>query len=612
VQERFQISPYTIKAMVLRPGKSQIAIIESDGLSLNRVAAWDYETKKNIFTLRFSDSISYINYSASGGFLIAVRSGRSGIVFINAETGELLESPADFSGSAALAATGRTERIMICYFSSGTLSYWNLETGAEIERFDVAPSIQNPVLFGNSRFLGGFDSQGLLILDAVTGQLLARNNTIGQGFVFPDNTEPSRFYCVASAGAAHTVYRMEITLSGRLNTVSQRALPQSIVPNSAVSAESNVFLGTVEGLLCLLSGNGVRTLNTGNADFIIDAAASQAALGFISEKGALGFLPLDYALLENGNTIVLENVSTPAGTAYTGIVSDQSLVTARNPRETGRFLLWQSGASRSIPLVKALFGRPVDSDTSQFFLDSLPNRFPFRSAAMFGNNALLLDSSGSALIVDTESRRPTFSYTAAGSVDAEFVNQNTIIFGRTAAAGAAPFITVNTSTGETVPLAYPAMVGIRLYRTSGGLIYAASINQAGGNIQTSIIRLDTSNPAFSEKLVEYNGEDPVFTMAVSGRILAATLGSAEAAIYRDGTARQVFMERSMGLPVKIISAGSRFITLDGEGGVTWHDNQTGKLLAVFRLYPDSWVLEKVNPLFPARGREIIRGNTAKK
>jgi WD40 repeat protein len=74
--ERYQLSPYGIKSMVLSPEKPQIAVIESDGFESCRVSAWDYKHKKNLFTLSFQDSVSYINYSAAGSFLIAVRNKR--------------------------------------------------------------------------------------------------------------------------------------------------------------------------------------------------------------------------------------------------------------------------------------------------------------------------------------------------------------------------------------------------------------------------------------------------------------------------------------------------------------------------------------------------------
>ena len=167
-------------------------------------------------------------------------------------------------------------------------------------------------------------------------------------------------------------------------------------------------------------------------------------------------------------------------------------------------------------------------------------------------------------------------------------------------------MTVNISTGETVPLHYPAVAGFRLHRGTNGNIYGVIANRSGPNLNTSIIRLDTSNPARSERLVEYQGEDSAFVMAESGGNLAFTLGRREAALYRSTQPGEIIsLERCIGLPVKILDGGRHFIVLDGEGGLSWHDNNTGELLAVFRLYRDSWVMVRRALLTPET--EIVRG-----
>ena len=86
-EERFQVSSYPLVSMAPRPGETQVAFIESDGLGLYRVSAWDYGKKQNLFILRFRDPISYITYSAGGNFIILSRSARTGVVFLHPETG---------------------------------------------------------------------------------------------------------------------------------------------------------------------------------------------------------------------------------------------------------------------------------------------------------------------------------------------------------------------------------------------------------------------------------------------------------------------------------------------------------------------------------------------
>ena len=598
IEERHQISRYEIRDFVLRPGKTQIAVIERGGFDLYRISAWDYETRENLFTLRLRDPITYINYSAAGGFLILGRGGaRAGVFFLHPETGQVIDSPEALSGTVAFAATGRTERVMISYRTSGLLSYWDVGTGEELHRFEVPPNIRSPVLFGNNRFLGGFDAHGLLVIDAADGSVIARNTAISGGTIFTGSGDAVdargfvRFYSLSLTRGTYTVYRMEINLDGRLSVLNRRPIPAAAGRITSVTAGNgdDIILGTSDGILWLLGRTGARAMNAGSTRRILYAAASSSAIAFMCENRTLGYIPLDFSLFSNNAVLTLEEAG-----AHTRI--------APQPPEAGtssfesRFLFWQPGAAASVPVLKTLSGPPKAASPSRLPLEQLP-RIPLRSAAVMGNSLLFLNTTGALSVLDRQSGALRFSHSLPGALDAAFKDEDTIIFARSAVAGNTPFFMISISTGETVPLAYPAVVGTRVYRGPDGAVFGAVINQAGDNLQTSIIRLNTSAPLQSERLVVYSGEDPYFTLAESGGNLASNLGSAEALLY---TGREIIpMERSRGLPLNIINGGSWFIVLDGDGSLSWHDNQTGRLLAAFRLEPGRWVLE--------RGREVLSG-----
>ena len=591
-EERFQLSHYTIKFMAARPGKNEVAVVESDGLNLNSVSAWNYETKKRLFTLRFRDSVSCVNYSAAGNFLIVSRSGIGGTVLLDPETGEVLDSP-ELPPSITLALTGLSERNMVCYEPSGILSYWSLEQGNETQRFNVPSNIQNPILFGNSRFLAGFDSGGLIVLYAVTGAVLARETTIRQGNIFTGNADSAQFYCVSDNGSSCTIYLMDINPFGILSTINRRVVFINEVNRGISTGGDSFILGTRLGDLWLVSGVETRVLKTQNQEGILDIAVSSSSIALVSENGTIVYLPPDYSLIENGFSFVTDTID--GNQFYTGISASPL------PGES-RFLLWGNG--RSTPM--------IISQSSRILLDEFPVRSTIRSAAMLGGNILFLDTAGVISILDSGNGETGFSWPAAGSVDAAFVDIETIIIGRNAAGENTPFMTVNYLSGETVPLPYPGAIGVKVYRGGSGAIYGAVIDQAAGDTRTSIVRLDLSNPARPETIVEYDGEDPFIAMAESGGNLAATPGNGMAALYRPRETRsgqaeheEVFFEGDNGFPIKIVDGGNCFVVLDGEGTVSWHDNQTGGLLAVFKLYQDLWVLEKPTP--PGSDREILRG-----
>jgi hypothetical protein len=576
-EERIQLSPYRINAMVQRPGKTEICLIESDGLGLYRISAWNYQERTNLFTLRFRDPISYINYSAGGNFLIAARSGRTGLVFIDSGTGDVLQSPRDLTGTASFAATGRSERNMIVYFSGGVLSYWDLASGSETGRFEAPSNISSPIIFGNNRFFAGVDAGGLVILDAVSGAVLARDASVPRGSVLSAGAG-TEFVCLAARGGDSEVYRFALD-SGRLTVRERRSLPREIAAVTAAAFNNGAALGTADGGVWLMDQGGApRNMAVKNQRKIVEAAASGSSLAFITEDGFQGFLPLDYFRLAFSDLIRLEQNG-----GYNRIAPFPG------EGERGGFLFWQGEHTGLYPLFRA-----AGEGGSAFVLRDLPFRLPLRAAAAFGGKALFLDSAGniSVAALDTEAKTGTFafSFSSIGSMDAAFIDGDNIILGRSAVSGNSPFLLINLTTGETVPLAYPSSAGVRVYRGASGAVYGAAVDQEGGALRTVIIRLDTKNPSRSARLVEYQGEDTLFSVAETAGTLATTLGADGAAVFSSRGMRD--FERGPGLPVRLFEGDAFFVTVDGDGNICWYDPRTGQLLALFRLYENEWILQQ--------------------
>jgi hypothetical protein len=455
-EDRFQLSSYAISSMVLRPGKPHIAIIEGDGLGLYRIAVWDYARKTNLFILRFRDPISYITYSAGGNFLIVSRSARTGVVFIHPETGEVLQSPEDLTGSVSFAATGRSERTMISYSPAGVLSYWELDSGEELRRFSVPGQISSPLLFGNNRFLGGIDPEGLVILDAVSGNTLARDRRITQGRLFPADSALTEFVCLSTEAGASVLYRFTIDSAGRLETRERRSLASSLPPLTGAAAAGNIVaLGDAAGGVWTVAANGApRPMDTRNQQPIGEAAAAAGTLVFIGGQNRVGRIPLDYRELRHNDTLLLEEAG-----PYTHVVSDEN---------TGTFLFWQADNNRNFPAVRRIPAEGEAAGDSPVILNNLPMRFPIRSASVLEDEALFLDSVGNITVISLSSGELRFSFSSAGSLDAAFLDRGNIVIGRSAVSGNSPFLLINIDTGETVPIAYPAAIGARVYRGSSG------------------------------------------------------------------------------------------------------------------------------------------------
>jgi hypothetical protein len=558
--------------MALRPEKPELCVIESGALGLYKLSAWNYRNRENLFTLRFREPLNFAAYSARGNFLIAAGADRLSV--IHPETGEILGFRNTPGGGAAFAATGRSERNMIVYFSNGELLYLDLETGNRTAGFEAPLNLASPLMFGNNRYIAGLDSRGLVVLDAASGEVLDRDGSVPRNSLLRAPEGGTEFYCLVREGASAGVYRFGVTRSGRLGGRGRIPLPALSAGISAFSAGNTIALGTEDGNVLLLDANGrARALGVRSQVRITETAASGSAVAFLTEDGGIGFIPRDYRELNGGRSLELgENPGFSRITPFAG-------------EGSGKFLFWRAGNTRPVPEIRS-------PDKTSAALGELSFRFPLRTAETGAGKILFLDTSGalSVAALSGASAARVFSFSAPGSTDAAFVDEDTVILGRSAVLGGSPFLVINTATGETVPVPYPSQAGVMVYRGSSGGVYGAAVEQDSEGAKTSILRINASRPSRPELLAEYEGEDTRFSLAETSGFLAASLGGEGVSVYASPGGFK--FERSPGLPLKIAGAGEFFIVLDEEGNLCWHEPGTGRLLALFRIYPGEWTLQR--------------------
>jgi hypothetical protein len=237
--------------------------------------------------------------------------------------------------------------------------------------------------------------------------------------------------------------------------------------------------------------------------------------------------------------------------------------------------------------------RSSDADIQFLITAGSQLRSPIRSAVSFGGKILFLDSSGNLSVISPFDVRPSrpFSFSSVGLMDAAFVDRDRIIIARSAVSGNAPLMVINVSNGETVPLPYSFQAGVALHRGASGGIYTAAISS--GETRTVILHLNLASSASTTVLAEFYEEDTLFSLVESpggtAGSLAATIGGEGAAIYSAAGIQK--LDRTPGLPLRLIDGSPWLICLDMDGNICWHDSKNGKILAIFRLHPDSWSLQ---------------------
>jgi len=600
--DRFQVSRYKIIAMAGRPEKNEACVVESDGLGLYWISVWNYRERRKLFALQFSDPIGYITYSAGGKYIIAAKSGRTALVMIDANSGGELQPPQSLTGTISLAATGRSDRNMMVYTASGEISYWDFDTGNRTHYFSAPPNMLSAALFGNNRYLAGINSQGLSVVHAASGGILGRDASIPNGSLLCADGDD--FLClVQKNNTAAELYRYTIDSNGGL--VMRKNF--SVAVSGAGSRLTAMNTGTGSALFGTSSGSLIVCDPMGNAGlfsakeqtFITDAAVSGSTVAFVSGNGYIGFIPLDFQRLSEGSAIHIEKNESAYNrvTAFnTGTEQEYN-----SGSGTSQFIFWHDRNTRLQPAI-----RSSEPESKFKILNGINAKAPIHSVASFGGKALFLDTIGNLSVADPNAEKNTiYTFSSVGIMTAAFIDSNRLILGRSAVSGNTPFLMININTGETVPLPHPAQAVAALYRGGSGGIYAVTVSsQTAENnrlpneiTKTQVILLNIANSAAGStgadtiRLIDLPGEDIQFSLVESpdgytGSI-AATIGG-EGAIYSGSGVYK--LDRTSGLPHRLLEGGSSLISLDSDGNIAWHDSRNGRLTAVFSLSPSGWTL----------------------
>ncbi|MDR0382657.1 MAG: WD40 repeat domain-containing protein [Spirochaetaceae bacterium] len=607
-RERFQLSSCPVEKIAARPGKSEVAAYESDGLWFYRVSVWDYVKKERLFSISFTEPVLFCGYTAKGKYLVL--GFNDGFSFYNPKNGELRGGrlggcPVTFATSSP------TERTLQTYSPSGALSYWDIDNLTLSRSFSVPANLDSPLAFGSYRFLAGQDEKELFVIDAVSGRILYKTPSIQGGVLLCADGDESLFFrlspaygedgedegftredfAVGVSGDTGDAYGDDDGSEGLVRRVETFIKAEAAFSAAAPLGESRALTGFDDGRLAVCAEGSTDFFLFRNQTLLTDAAAAaDGGIAFTDGNGRGAFIPSGFYEKPEADSVILFD----SGTANRVATDDGKT-----------FLFWRYGAgadggsARDFPFAKT-FEEQGARDAVAIGDSGALRRL--RSASIYGKNALFLDFSGGITVFSLEDRRPVFSYAAALSLDAAFVDGRGMLIARgSEAEPAAPFLLVDYVSGETLPEEYPASMAFMLYKNRRNSIFSAVLRSVERRIKTEVIKFDTQNPRNSPVILSYDGEDTEFSFIEYGaddERYAATAGGEGAFIISDGDL--TFAGRAPAFPQKLLPLNGSFAALDGDGSLAWYDGTSGKLLAMLRLYEDEWLLSTVNGT--ARGR----------
>jgi len=589
---RFQLTTYRIQSVVSHPQKDEICIIESGGLNNYRISAWNYSNRRRLFSVYSAEPVGFINYSAGGNFIIASGVNGSPLSLLDSVTGRIVSTAEIPAGNVSFAITGRAERNMLIYQSehdeyheragyTGRILYYDIDSHEVTGSFHAPGNLTNPVIFGSNRFLAGLNSDGLLLVDAASGDIFDTIANMERNALLCQTDDG--FYSLSQRGTTATFNQYSVDRNARLVSRQQLSLSLDSGSVSAIAHNGSVVFASSQGnILFLDRQNSLIAAAHQFQTRITEIAAGEQNIAFLTENGDLSFIPIDYRLIQRSSLFTMTQKR------------DYTKITPVSVSGEDRFILWQSESTRNAPqLLQA------NHQAEQRELAFLRGRSPLLSISVLNDRLLVLDTGGNINIRSTESlfspaspSRADFTFSSVGAIDSSFINNDYFVVSRSVINNNSPFIYVNIRTGETVPVSYPAQAGLTVFSGSHGNVYAQAIERDNDGIKTTVLSLPPVSSAGARtgsavRIFEYRGEASHLSIAESGGSIAVACDSEGAVIFADNN---INMERTNGLPVKLSGNERFFISLDSEGNIAWHDNRTGRLLAVFSLNGNRWTL----------------------
>ena len=209
-----------------------------------------------------------------------------------------------------------------------------------------------------------------------------------------------------------------------------------------------------------------------------------------------------------------------------------------------------------------------------------------------GNRILSLDQNGSIRLYDLQRREVLYQYAASGIRDVTFIDQESIIVGRSPSARfPSPLTRINLRTGETVPLdAEDLLIYSLHFDPLTNHLYTLGLQDRRGNIMTVLQQLQGSNFQHSLPLLSYPGEDHNAAFVLDGLRLYTSLGRSEIQVSGwDGFSSFSSVSH---IPHKISVDRRILASVNSDFSISIWDKKSGDWLSDIYLFPgNQWLLK---------------------
>ncbi len=572
--DHYQVSDLHIQRVARNPQSGDVAVYETDGISVHRISVIDPKTYAKRFSKRFTDSIASLTFSAKGNYLIVGTNTVNGCYILNARTGTVTKKITDVAGIITMAKTGASEKKAVLYSRTGSMVYYNLQTMKPEKKFSTVSSLQQPLIFGNGNFnnrlFAGIKDNLLYIIDASNGKTLATypaNNSIIFSSEF-EQGEKQGLYFITESGRTFTLKLINAESLKKLLTGQQVESPLVVKNFTGLKGRDSFTCGSKN------AGTIMLGTQSGNIYTMTDIPESELySLFAITENMYQKIYDIDSSENEfyflTGNSIYKTSYDTKVMNRIGSNPNHSNLIKYKD-----KIILWSRNTAKTVQLFS------LDGTESITALFNPSNEI--RALRVEDDKIVYIYGTSSVFIYDLSAGTNTEIYTGTSIQDAVLIDDNTLYVAKTGTGrGDSPLISVNIQTGETVPLKFNGEVAFSLSYDSdkdNSNLYGILINSSNGTVKTEVFSYSPKSNIQSS-LFSLQSEDSSAFTAIKLPVIYTNIGKNTVRACNTSTRKTTVYKRSASMPLKAAATNGKVAVLNHNGSISWYNPGSPLLLA---------------------------------
>lgn len=559
--EHYQFSDIGIKLIAVSPVNNLIALYETDGGSVNKVTVWDWNTFTRKTLKKFNDSITSLQFSAKGNYLIIGTATVDGAVFINTSNWSTVNKIKDNTGIVNYIQTSATEKTCVLYSPSGYLSYYNMQTGSLKEKFSITRALSQVVMYNDNKLLAGVKDGTIYVINAYKGTAIASipsENPI----ILSGSADENLVYLEYDGRNGYQLKRLDNMEDGSVSN------PRIIKSFKGPRGTNAISVATMDSAYVYMGNKTGGLFKTENEPSTLSETITQFSQNTYSKIYAM-------APSENSFYFLTENAIYKSN-YDTGNINKLSQTNGENQiinYSSDEVILWTKSSRNAVKLVN------VSTKEEKVLFTPKSGIQTLRFCKVNGKNYLLeIESSSSVNVYDFETQNYKEIYSGMGIQDAIFANNGNIYISKSASTNPqVPLLYINPQTLETVPVRVNGNVTYGL-STDGTTIYGLNVIADDTGRNTYIFSFNTKTNQM-KNILKFADEDSDAFTYINGQNLFTNIGKSKVYCYNLSTKKRFSYDRSSSIPSSLCQSGSRVVILNDNGSISWCNATSSKILS---------------------------------